>query len=322
MILQMRSSTPATAGVCADCGAAAHGNFCSSCGADLRQSSLRFLGQAASPVRRSFPAVYLKILRAPIRQTVAFAEDPSYRGYISFALAGIAIYLLFVVPIVLRTVAPPGTNVSESMLTLMKVLSQVGVYVGMAMAFLLAFAVFRLFAPQKRPFHAYFKLYCLALGFMAPIYGIYEFVVRSLLGGTGLSSFNAQMSLDALVHPNGVGVGGAHGSGVRLLHRHSQALLEHAGVEGGAALSRHLVRLRQRQLPPDVVRGLVFRLRADRQPASSRYNAQPAAHAAMVARSSSTAHAPLCPPDVPCSAAWPRTRRAGWCGSPSPRSSV
>jgi len=136
-------------GVCADCGAAAQGNFCSSCGADLRQSSLGFLGQAAAPVRRSFPAVYLKILRAPIRQTVAFAEDPSYRGYVSFAVAGIAIYLLFIVPIVVRTVAPPGTNVSESMLTLMKVLSQVGVYVGMAMAFLLAFVVFRFFAPRS-----------------------------------------------------------------------------------------------------------------------------------------------------------------------------
>jgi hypothetical protein len=201
MILQMRSSTPATAGVCADCGAAAAGNFCASCGADLRQSSLRFLGQVAAPVRRSFPAVYLKILQAPIRQTVAFAEDPSYRGYISFALAGIAIYLLFVVPIVLRTVAPPGTNVSESMLTLMKVLSQVGVYVGIGLAFLLAFVVFRFFASPKRPFHAYFKLYCLALGFMAPIYGIYEFVVRSLLGGTGLSSFNAQMTLAAWSTP-------------------------------------------------------------------------------------------------------------------------
>jgi hypothetical protein len=202
MILQMRSSTPAAVGVCADCGAAAQGNFCSSCGADLRQSSLRFLGQAAAPVRRSFPAVYLKILRAPIRQTVAFAEDPSYRGYVSFAVAGIAVYLLFIVPIVVRTVAPPGTNVSESMLTLMKVLSQVGVYVGMAMAFLLAFVVFRFFAQVKRPFHAYFKLYCLALGFVAPIYGIYEFVVRSLLGGIAMSSFNAEMSLAAWSTPS------------------------------------------------------------------------------------------------------------------------
>jgi hypothetical protein len=201
MILQMRSSTPVTVDACADCGAAAHGNFCSSCGADLRQSSLGFLGAASAPVRRSFPAVYLKILRAPIRQTVAFAEDPSYRGYVSFALAGIAIYLLFIVPIVVRTVAPPGANVSESMLTLMKVLSQVGVYVGMAITFLLAFAVFRYFASVKRPFHLYFKLYCLALGFVAPIYGIYEYVVRSLLGGTGLSSFNAQMTLAAWSTP-------------------------------------------------------------------------------------------------------------------------
>ena len=41
------------------------------------ESSLSFLGRTAAPVRRSFPAVYLKILRAPIRQTVAFTEDPS-----------------------------------------------------------------------------------------------------------------------------------------------------------------------------------------------------------------------------------------------------
>src|SRR4029079_4596055 len=131
MTLHARSPSPAAA-ACGDCGAPASGNFCSSCGADLRESSLSFLGRTPAPVRRSFPAVYLKILRAPIRQTVAFTEDPSYRGYVSFALAGIAIYLLFVVPIVVRAVAPPGTNVSEIMLTLMKVLSQVGVYVGMA----------------------------------------------------------------------------------------------------------------------------------------------------------------------------------------------
>jgi hypothetical protein len=205
MILQMRSSTPTAADVCADCGAAAHGNFCSSCGADLRQSSLRFLGQAAAPVRRSFPAVYLKIMRAPIRQTVAFAEDPSYRGYVSFALFGIAIYLLFIVPIVVRTAAPPGTNVSESMLTLMKVLSQVGVYVGMAITFLLAFAAFRYFASVKRPYHAYFKLYALALGFVAPIYGIYEYVVRSWLGGISMSSFGATMAPADWLTPSAMG---------------------------------------------------------------------------------------------------------------------
>ena len=269
MILQMRSSTPATAGICADCGATAHGNFCSSCGADLRQSSLRFLGPAAAPVRRSFPAVYLKILRAPIRQTVAFAEDPSYRGYVSFALAGIAIYLLFIVPIVVGTVAPPGTNVSESMLTLMKVLSQVGVYVGMAITFLLAFVVFRYFASVKRPFHAYFKLYCLALGFVAPIYGIYEFVVRSLLGGI----------VDVVVQP---------GDGARRLARHPSAmgslalivavLVYFIGIhrrfwdmpvwKAAALYLAGVVRLRHHQLLSDVVRRLLFGLRAVTPPAS------------------------------------------------------
>lgn len=145
-------------------------------------------------MRRSFPAVYLKLLRAPIRETVAFTEDPSYRGYLSFALTGIALYMLLVVPIVLNQVAPPGTAVSDSMLTLMKVLSQVGIYVGMAITFGLAFALFRLFALVKRSFHAYFKLYAIAIGFVAPIYGVYEFVTRTVLGGVGMSSFSAQMT--------------------------------------------------------------------------------------------------------------------------------
>ncbi len=196
MILHVGDSGIAAAGVCADCGAPAGGNFCSSCGADMRRSSLAFLGQAAAPVRRSFPAVYLKILRAPIRQTVAFAEDPSYRGYISFMLAGIALYLLLIVPIVIQQVAPPGSNVSESLLTLMKILSQVGVYVGMAITFLAAFLAFRMFARVKRPFHAYFKLYAIALGFVAPFYGAYEFITRTVLGGVGISSFSGQMPLE------------------------------------------------------------------------------------------------------------------------------
>ena len=63
-------------GVCADCGAPASGNFCSSCGADLREGALGFLGQAVAPVRRSFPVVYLKLLRSPIRQTVALRRGP------------------------------------------------------------------------------------------------------------------------------------------------------------------------------------------------------------------------------------------------------
>jgi len=183
-------SGAAAVDACADCGALASGNFCSVCGADLRASSLSFLGQAAAPVRRSFPAVYLKILRAPVRQTVAFAEDATYRGYLSFALAGIAIYCLFFVPIVVRMAVPvdANTHISESMQTLMKALSQTGIYVGVAITFALAYGLFRAFAPVRRTFAAYFKLYAIAMGFVAPIYGVYEFGVRALFNGVGMSA--------------------------------------------------------------------------------------------------------------------------------------
>lgn len=205
MILQAGSSDP-SAGTCGDCGAPASGNFCSSCGADLRQSALGFLGQAAAPVRRSFPIVYMKLLRAPIRTTAALAEDRTYRNYLSFALAGVAIYCLFIVPVVMGIVAPADGNVhfSESMLTLMRILSQVGVYVGIVITFGLGYFVFRLFSPVKRPLHEYFKLFCLALGFTAPISGAYEFIVTKMFHGTGLTAFNVQLTPEALATPTGI----------------------------------------------------------------------------------------------------------------------
>jgi hypothetical protein len=172
----------------------------------LRQSALGFLGQAAAPVRRSFPIVYMKLLRAPIRATVALAEDPSYRNYLSFALTGVAIYCLFIVPVVMNLVMPAGStvHVSESMLTLLKVLSQVGVYVGIVITFTIAYFVLRLLSPVKRPLHAYFKLFCLALGFTAPINGAYEFIVSKVLHGTGTTAFNFQLTEEALLSPTGL----------------------------------------------------------------------------------------------------------------------
>ncbi|NIO43286.1 MAG: hypothetical protein GTO41_25910, partial [Burkholderiales bacterium] len=70
---------------------------------------------------------------------------------------------------------------------LVKILAQVGVYIGALITFLLGFSLFRYFAKDKRTFGAYFKLYCLAFGFIMPLYAAYEFVVRRVLGGTGLS---------------------------------------------------------------------------------------------------------------------------------------
>lgn len=200
MILHMKSSVaaavPVGGTVCADCGAPASGNFCSTCGADLRESAFGILGAVATPVRRSFPAVYLKLLRAPVRHTVALAEDPSYRAHVSFLLTGIAIFSLLLVPIFMHASLPAAgaAPVSEGMQTLMKVLSQVGVYIGSAITFGLAFGLFRYFARVPRTLTAYFKLYCIAFGFIMPLYATYEFVARGLLGGSGMSSFSDQMT--------------------------------------------------------------------------------------------------------------------------------
>ena len=199
MILHMQGSATESAGVCADCGAAANGNFCASCGADLRESALGFLGRTVAPVRRSFPVVYLKLLRAPIRQTVAFAEDPSYRSHVSFLLTSIAIFSLLMIPIMVRSVVPG--QMSESLQTYVKVMSQVGVYVGSAITFVIAYWLYRYFAKERRTVSAYFKLYCLAFGFVMPLYAAYEFVACSVLGGIGMSSLEQVTQVEQLREP-------------------------------------------------------------------------------------------------------------------------
>jgi hypothetical protein len=190
MILPMHGTTafvePRAAATCTDCGTAAAGNFCSTCGADLCAGSLGLFGFA----RRSFPAVYLQLLSAPIRATVALAEDRSYRTHLSFLLTSIAVFCLLMLPTLFEAsgAAAPGAHVSESMQNLMRVLSQAGAYIGTAITFLIAFGLFRYFAREPRTLPAYFKLYCLAFGFVMPIYAAYEFVARHILGVTGMSS--------------------------------------------------------------------------------------------------------------------------------------
>lgn len=181
------------AAVCAECGAAASGNFCSACGADLREGHSGVLGAVAGG-SHSFPATYLRILRSPIKATVALADDPSYRQHVAFLLSGLAIFCVIMVPFIVQSAVPTEqmSQFSESMQTLLKILSQVGVYVGAAITFLLGFALFRLFAKERRSFKSYLKLYCLAFGFMLPPFAVYDYVVRGLLGTTGLSSFVAR----------------------------------------------------------------------------------------------------------------------------------
>ena len=173
---------------CDDCGTVASGNFCSMCGADLRERASGVLGVMSNGVRQSFPATYLRILKSPVCQTVGLTEDPTYRQHGSFLLAGIAIFCALFIPILVQA-GTGSAEMSPSFQVLVKILAQVGVYIGALITFLLGFSLFRYFAKDKRTFGAYFKLYCLAFGFIMPLYATYEFVVRRVLGGTGLSSF-------------------------------------------------------------------------------------------------------------------------------------
>jgi hypothetical protein len=179
---------PRAAATCADCGTVAAGNFCSACGADLHAHGLGFFGLG----RRSFPAVYLQLLSAPIQGTVQVAEDRTYRTHLSFLLTSLAIFCLLMLPTLFGAAAAagPAAHVSESMQSLMRTLSQVGAYIGTAITFLIAYGLFRYFSREPRSLPAYFKLYCLAFGFVMPIYAAYEFVARHLLGVTGISSLN------------------------------------------------------------------------------------------------------------------------------------
>lgn len=179
--------------VCAECGTPVTGNFCSSCGADLRQGSSGILGAVAGG-RQSFPVTYLQILRSPIKATVALADDPSYRQHLSFLLSGLAIFCVIMVPFLVQSAVPTAQmqQFSDSMQTLLKILSQAGIYVGAVITFVLAFALFRFFAKEPRSLKSYFKLYCLAFGFMLPPFAIYDYVARGVLHSTGLSSFTAR----------------------------------------------------------------------------------------------------------------------------------
>lgn len=179
---------PNFATACGDCGAVASGNFCSACGADLRADASGLFGAVSSGVRQSFPATYLRILKSPVCQTVRLTEDPTYRQHGSFLLAGIAIFSALFIPILIQA-GTANADMSPSLQVLVKILAQVGVYVGALITFLLGFSLFRYFAKERRTFSSYFKLYCLAFGFIMPLYAVYEFVVRRIFGGTGISSF-------------------------------------------------------------------------------------------------------------------------------------
>lgn len=173
----MNTSLRLASAVCPDCGAAASGKFCSNCGAELGVGSgvLGLVGSA----RQTVPGIYLTLLRSPVKGTVALAEDVSFRGHFGFLLAGLALFAALFVPIVLSSPQFQNGPSTAAFQTWLSILSQVGIYVGTIITFAFAFGLFRLFAREPRTPRAYFKLFCVALGFMQPIYGIFEWLARA-----------------------------------------------------------------------------------------------------------------------------------------------
>mgnify|MGYP001430210360 CR=1 FL=1 len=82
---------------CVRCGAAATGNFCSSCGASLSvaggESFVETLPVVGEPLK--FVRTFFKILKSPNQAPVTLAEDHSFRGHFAFLMVGLGILVAF-----------------------------------------------------------------------------------------------------------------------------------------------------------------------------------------------------------------------------------
>ena len=54
---------------------------------------------------------------------------------------------------------------------------------------------------EPRTFRAYFKFYCMAFGFIMPLYAAYEFLARGVLGGVGMSNLGEAQQLEQSLAP-------------------------------------------------------------------------------------------------------------------------
>lgn len=179
----MRSQfLPGSPGNCPGCGAAASGNFCSACGTDLRPPVAGLLGNVVDRAGRdSYFAVYLQILRSPIKGVVARTEDPSYRRHLAFLLTGIGIFVAVFIPGLFRVMTATGrldAGISAERRAWAMMTSQLGVYIGTAITIVFLYYMFRLIAPERKPFRQYLKLWAIWAGFMLPLYALSQIVVQ------------------------------------------------------------------------------------------------------------------------------------------------
>jgi hypothetical protein len=162
---------------CDRCGETVKGRFCSNCGAELRMAA----SPASGPIRhlydelagdggRGYFDTLRTILRVPIRGTLRYALDPTYKGHKTFLFTNIAASVA-VAGITLR-LQPKGLyspiqemagNISEFQKLIFELIRYIGFFGG----FLIGYWSFRYQSATSRTAAEFFKLSCLTIGMSA-----------------------------------------------------------------------------------------------------------------------------------------------------------
>lgn len=164
---------------CGKCGFLDSGNFCSNCGAELKPAAETLLGSVGRDVLdidrgHGFVAVLWRLVRSPVRTTLALANDPAYQGHWTFFVVTVAVSLFVQRFFPLGSTAEPAGIVSPDQGRWLQEFGEIAgspdmrtafTYVFFFTALLVGYFIFGKLAPAPRSPRAYLKLSCLSSGF-------------------------------------------------------------------------------------------------------------------------------------------------------------
>jgi hypothetical protein len=178
------SENPLLVVPCPGCGRMSAGNFCTHCGANLRQSPQKdkdpFIAFATGflnlkNIWRYF-RLYFKILSSPVVNTIKIYNEISFESSIKFMEVSVAFYTMVTASkLVFITL---GEHLLKQ--TLWKeIFSEILYLVFVAGGYFITLKLFYRFASKrwgKKNKHDYVKMYCLFAGFLLPLSGILYYI--------------------------------------------------------------------------------------------------------------------------------------------------